>query len=276
MTTDRTGRPAPRATGGWQLDLDAARSYEAHLVPAIFDPMARRLVVLAGIEPGHRVLDVACGTGVVARTAARSVGPDRVIGVDCNPAMLEVARATADGIAFRRGDALDLPLDDDTVDVVTCQQALQFLPDPRAALHEMRRVAVPGGQVAVGVLRGLDANPVYAVFRDALGRHVGSAAAAMISSPFLFGDSQRLRSAAHEAGLDDVVVRIAVAEERFPSVAEFVAHEAASSPLSRELAALPPGPRAALVDDLESRLADHVDDVGLVFPNDTHVLTARA
>lgn len=263
--------------GGWQLGPAAARAYQDHLVPAIFDRLARRLVELAAIAPGERVLDVACGTGAVTRAAARRVGPDgEVVGVDVNDSMLAVAEASSDGIDLRQAEAVDLPFPDDRFDVVTCQQAVQFLPDPVAGLAEMRRVTAPGGRVVFSVLRGLAANPVYRVFHDALGTHVGADAAAMIGSPFAVGDGEVLRRMAEEAGLADVTVRIAIDEERFPSIAEFVTHEAASSPLSEELARLEPASRAALVDDLRERLAGQVDDLGLVFHNDTHVVTAIA
>ncbi|MBY5161515.1 methyltransferase domain-containing protein [Salsipaludibacter albus] len=265
------------STAGWQLDDDAARAYQHHLVPAIFDRLARRLVEVAEVAPGDRVLDVACGTGVVARAAGRVVGDSgRVVGVDVNESMLATARALDDGITYLAGIAESLPVGDDQVDVVTCQQALQFLPDPVAAVAEMRRVAVPGGRVAFSVLRGLAANPVYEVFRSALERHAGAEAGRMIASPFGGGDGEALRETALAAGLEQVTVRIAVDEERFPSVSDFVHHEAASSPLAVELARLDEGRRTALVDDLESRLASHQDDLGLVFANETWIVTARA
>lgn len=278
-----TTPPPPDDAGesGWQLAGDAAVAYEAHLVPAIFARMADRLVDLA--EVGHRaaVLDLACGTGVVARAAARRVGPaGRVIGVDRNPDMLAVAsRACADvqpAVTFHRADVADLPLSDGSVDVVLCQEALQFVPDRRAALAECRRVAVAGGTVAFSVLRSLDHHPVYARFAAMLDRHAGVAAGEMIRSPFALGDADELRAATRDAALESVVVRIAVNEERFPSVADFVSHEAASSPLAAALAELPDDRRRALVDNLSRELADHLDDTGLVFANETHIVTARA
>lgn len=276
--TDATG---DESASGWQLAGTAAQAYEDHLVPAIFANLARRLVAAADIDTGMRALDVACGTGIVARTVARTVGPGgTVLGVDVNPHMLAAARRAAAGIRpdieWRQGDAVALPMDDDTVDVVLCQEALQFFPDPVAALREFRRVAVPGASIAFSVLRSLEHQPVYRVFADALGRHVGPDAAAMISSPFALGDREQLRTLADEAGLEDVSVRICVNEERFPSVPDFLAHEAASSPLADELADLEDARRASLVEDLSSALSGHLDDLGLAFHNETHVVTARA
>lgn len=268
------------ATGtGWQLEDNAAEAYQAYLVPAIFQAMSRRLVVAADVRDGHRVLDVACGTGVVARAAARRVGADgSVVGVDINPGMLATAeRASAEvtpAIEFRQGDAAELPFEDDTFDVVLCEEALQFLPDRVGALSEMRRVAVPGGRVAVSVLRSLDHHPVYAIFSRTLGEYAGPEAEQMMGSPFALGDAGVLRQEARQAGLDGVEIRIAVSEERFPSVEELVRQEAASSPLAGPLGELEPDRQAALVAALTRDLAPWCDDAGLAFHNETHILTA--
>jgi ubiquinone/menaquinone biosynthesis C-methylase UbiE len=266
---------------GWQLAGNAAEAYQEYLVPAIFDAMSRRLVAEAGVASRQRVLDVACGTGVVARAAARVVGAaGAVTGVDVNPDMLATAgRASAavtPAITWREAEAEALPFDDDAFDVVLCQEAVQFFTDPVAVLREMGRVARPVGRVACSVLRSTDHNPVYEVFSRALGEHVGSDAEQMMRSPFAMGDREALRAAAEDAGLTEVVIHIAIGEERFGSVAEFVRREAASSPLAGPLAALDPDRRSALVAALERDLADHVDDAGLVFHNETHILTARA
>ncbi len=132
----------------WQVMGNAAEIYQRALVPAIFGPWAPRVVELAGLRPGERVLDVACGTGVVARLAAEAVGADgRVAALDMNPGMLAVAAAVpAKGAAIEwiEGSAEALPFADAGFDAVCCQLGLQF-PDREGALHEMARVAVPGG-----------------------------------------------------------------------------------------------------------------------------------
>ena len=266
---------------GWQVQGTAADAYEQYLVPAIFDAMAPRLVAAAEVQPGDRVLDVACGTGVVARTAARRVGSTgSVTAVDVNPDMLATARRSAAHVSppidWREADVAALPFDDDAFDVVLCEEAVQFFGDRVAALREMRRVAMPGGRVAFSVLRSVEHNRVYAILSRALGEHAGAAAEQMMRSPFAGGDAAALRAAARDAGLTDVCVRIAVNEERFASVAEFVRQEAASSPLAGPLGALAEDRRTALVTSLERQLAPHMDDMGLAFHNETHIVTARA
>src|SRR5262245_42240190 len=124
---------------------NAAEIYEHHMVPAIFGPWAEDLLGLAVPQAGERVLDVACGTGVVARLAAQSVGPSgTVVRLDLNPGMLMVARTLrlppSAQIEWREGNVSAISLPDGAVDLVLCQQGLQFFPDRPGALREMRRV----------------------------------------------------------------------------------------------------------------------------------------
>ena len=261
---------------GWQLAEDSAEAYERYLVPAIFTEMAERLLEVAAVAKGERVLDVGCGTGVVARRAAERVGAGGAVsGLDLNEGMLRVARhvsqGSAPGIDWRHGDAMALPFPDRSFDAVVCQQALQFFPDAGKALREMRRVAAPGGRVALAVLRPIRYSPPYGPFADALERHAGKDAGAMMRSPFPAWDRESLRALLGRAGLPDAHVRIAVGAVRYPSAAEMLRQEAASSPLAGPLRALPAATRDALLRELDVALADFVDDAGVAFPMETFV-----
>ena len=179
----------------WQLDEGSAEAYERYLVPLLFAPGADYMIELATPGPGERVLDVACGTGIVARRAAPRVGSGgKVVGLDLNEAMLGMASKMSSGvrpeIEWRQGDATSMPLPDGAFDVVLCQQGLQFFPDRPAAVSEMHRVLRPNGRLALSVLRSVEHNPGYRLLADALERHVGPEAGAMMRSPFpsLSGD----------------------------------------------------------------------------------------
>src|SRR5205085_12630418 len=128
----------------WQLHGSAPELYERYLVPAITSHWAADLIERAAPRSGDRVLDIACGTGVVARSAAAHVDAGKVTGIDINPGMLAVARsiATTGGPAIEwcEGSALALPFDDNSFDLILCQLGLQFFPDRRMALREMWRV----------------------------------------------------------------------------------------------------------------------------------------
>ena len=128
---------------GWQLENDSAEAYERYLATA-FSPWADALTAAAGLKAGERALDVACGTGIVARHAARRVGAGgTVAGLDVNDAMLTVARAATAGsqppIEWRQGDAASLPFPDRYFDAVFCEQAMQFFPEPLKALRQFER-----------------------------------------------------------------------------------------------------------------------------------------
>jgi SAM-dependent methyltransferase len=266
---------------GWQLDEESAAAYERHLVPAVFDPWAADLVASVDIGPAARVLDIGCGTGIAARHAAGRVGPDGgVIGIDVNPAMLDVARerAAASGlpIGFEAASAERLPFDDGAFDVVLCQQALQFFDDRPAAVAEMSRVLRPGGRLALSTCRSLGHQPGYQVLIDVLTRHVGVDAAAVIRSPYALGEREAVRALLGRGGLVDVRLRIAVWPARFPSADDLLAAETMSSPLAGLLRTLDDEVRSGLLQDLTLCLEPHADDEGIVFPFETLIATATA
>ncbi|WP_255192463.1 class I SAM-dependent methyltransferase [Natronobeatus ordinarius] len=269
-----------RRSTGWQLEQNASEAYEQYLVPSIFASWADQLVETGEIHDGDRVLDVACGTGIVARRAASRVGTSgSVVGLDVNDGMLAVAaEAAADAspsIEWRQGDATDLPFADEAFDVVCCQQALQFFDDPVAAAEEMRRVLTPGGRMALSVWRPLEFQPAYVLLADALARHVGDEAGAMMRSPFPAWDGENLRTLAQDAGFDDVSVTLEIGSVRYPSVEEFVRREAASSPLAEPLAAVEREVRDGLVREVEDALDRYLDDDGIVSPMESYVVTAE-
>jgi ubiquinone/menaquinone biosynthesis C-methylase UbiE len=163
----------------WQLHGNAAELYERYAVPYFLGPWAPRLVELAAFQQGERVLDLACGTGVVARLAAPHVGvTGHVTGLDLNAGMLAVARAlpppSGASITWIEGSAMALDLADASLDVIVCQQGFQFFPDQPAALREMHRVLVPGGRVLLSVWKS--AGPDNIAVGEALERHVDSKA----------------------------------------------------------------------------------------------------
>jgi SAM-dependent methyltransferase len=276
MTEASTARASE---AGWQLDEAGATAYEQTLVPAMLRPWAEDLVAAVGPRPGQRVLDVACGTGIVARTAARDVGSTgKVTGVDLNPAMLAVARrvsvGTSPGIRYEQGAADALPLPDGSADVVFCQQGLQFVPDPAAALAELYRVCVPGGRLGVATCRSLSHQPGYRLLVDVLARRLGEEAAAVVASPYRLGELDRLRALAAGAGFTGMHARIVVSTVRVPSAEALLRAETASSPLGDVVERLDRSGAAALVAELGTVLAPHTDDEGVVFPFETVVLTA--
>ncbi len=216
----------------FQLSVAAAEAYEAGFVPALFADWAPAIVDAAGVRPGHAVLDVACGTGVVAREAAdRLRGDGRVVGLDVNEAMLVVARRVRSDIEWIQADAAALPFDDRAFDVVLCQAALMFFRDPGLALREMARVVQPGGTVAVQVWASREAQTGFQPFYEAVARHAGPDAVDLLSAYWTLGDLDQLTGLFATAGLEITSTRTRTGAIRAPSIDQYVTTEIESTPL---------------------------------------------
>jgi SAM-dependent methyltransferase len=202
-----------------QAQVEAAQAYESLFVPALFARWAETVADAARIQPGDRVLDVACGTGVLAREAAVRTGPaGRVAGLDANPGMLDVAARLAPAIEWQQGFAESLPFPDASFDAVVSQFGLMFFNDRRQAIRDMARVLAPGGRVAIAVWDGLDNSPAYAAEVALVERLAGEEAAAALRAPFVLGDRIRLASLFIEAGVGSVEVTTHHGTGRFPSI----------------------------------------------------------
>lgn len=208
-----------------QLSRSAADVYEEFFVPALFGEWAGPMCDAVRITEGNKVLDVACGTGVLTREAAsRALPGGAVIGVDCNEAMLAVAgRISQDGnIEWRPGRAEALPFEDESFDAVVCQFGLMFFEDRIAALKEMWRVARPGGRLAVAVWDKLDNTPGYAAMVGLLYRLFGDAVANALRAPFTLGDTDDLAEQFRDAGIANARIESRIGQARFPSIESWV------------------------------------------------------
>ena len=197
---------------GWQLEGNASLAYDTHIVDVFLQDYSRRFVEVAAIKPSDRVLDVACGTGVVTRLVANKIGSaGQVVGFDLNTGMLaraSASRETAAAIEWREGSATDMPFADATFDCVICQHGLQFIPNKAAAVSEMHRVLADRGRIVVSVWRSIEHCPWQAAIADAVERNVGSEQAAQIRSAFSFGDADQLEQVIVAAGFRGVEIRV--------------------------------------------------------------------
>jgi ubiquinone/menaquinone biosynthesis C-methylase UbiE len=229
-------------------------TYERLLVGPLFRPWAELTLDELALAPGDRVLDVACGTGIVARLASERLGgAGAVVGVDISAEMLAVARAVAPGIDWREGNAACLPLGDGEVfDVVVCQQGMQFFPDKPAAARELRRALAKGGRLAVSTWRTDEEMPLLRELRRVAERHLGPVA----DRRHGFGEEGPLTALLREAGLHDVRVRTFWRRIRFEDAAVFLRMNAmALTGMSARAGTLGEAERARLVDAIvaESR-----------------------
>lgn len=266
------------ARSGFQLRQGGPEVYERSWVKAQMRPAARELISTAGVRPGDKVIDIACGTGVVAREAARLTGSaSDVTGTDVNDDMIQVAEQLAaeadlDGIVWLRCDAAEIPVTDGEFDVALCQQGLQFMPDKPAAMSEMARVLKPGGRLALSVWKSRSA--LGAAFNSVLDRQFGKGTTAPWDLIYSLGDRDRLHELAEGAGLHDVHVTFDVKFVRDPDPRAFVATALSGSPIAGTMAELSDSEQSRLIGEIVLELADFQDDDGLAVP--THCLTLCA
>jgi SAM-dependent methyltransferase len=268
---------------GQQSSSNPAQIYEQYFVPAIFVPSARGLLEHAAPRTGEQVLDVACGSGVVARTVAPLVGTEgKVVALDMNPDMLTVARAlpapTGPLIEWREGDALALP--DGPFDLVLCQHGLQFFPDPAAAVSEMRRVLKVDGRVVLNVWQPLHLHVVYETLLETTARHLDATVAALAHA-WSLGDAEELRVLFDAAGFQGTEICQVSLPVRFPSPERFVELTIlAGATTIPAFAQLDATERSALVEtvkkETEEVLQRYREEETVAFPMFAHIAVAHA
>jgi ubiquinone/menaquinone biosynthesis C-methylase UbiE len=244
-------------------------AYERVLVGPLFRPFAEALLDLAGLGVGETLLDVACGTGVIARLARMRAGPRaRTVGVDLSAAMLAGARDLAPDIDWREGEAARLPVaSKETFDVVSCHQGLQFFADKHAAIREMRRVLVPGGRLALGMWRSVEEIPLIRDLQQIAERHVGT----VVDRRHSFGDPLAVGRALTEAGFQASRLEIVTRTARITDGARtfLPLNTQAIVGMSAAAKRLTDGQRAqvieAITDESAKALRPYLDGTDLVF-----------
>lgn len=272
------GKSKMTKKSGFQLKGSAAEIYEICWVPSLMGKCADDLVAAANIKPGDRVLDVACGTGVVARSAIQKCLPGGVVvGTDINEPMLAAARKIADdlgviGVEWRPSDALDMPFEDASFDVVVCQQGLQFMPEKSKAIGEMARVLCREGRLAVSVWK--EASVFGEVLSEVLDKHFGAGITAPWQVAYSFGDRDELRTLARECGFENIYVELDVKMGRHAVPKDFVAGAIAGSPLGAEFEQTDPDKRREIIEEIIRGIDKYMDDGGFAIPANCHTLTA--
>lgn len=262
-----------------QYEGNMPKAYDELLVPALFGPWARKLIDFATVESGERVLDLACGTGVVSRLIAQKVGETgKIVGLDVNRAMLDVARQSAKelttAIEWREGSALAMPFPDASFDVVLCQAGLMFFAEPQA-MREMYRVLASDGRLAFSFWRPIQYSPGWMAMVGAFERHGSDEAAAMMRSPFsLGGDTKKVRDLIISGGFSGVHFRLEAEMIRFPSAKEFLGVQAAASPIGSFVNQLDDPKLNALIEDIRFSMQSYMDDDGLAFPVEAYLVSA--
>lgn len=265
--------------GGWQLCEGGPEAYEKYVAPAFGGVWAQDLVNRAALRKGDKILDVGCGTGIVARCAYKSLGDSvHIAGVDINEIALEKAREigalNAAPIEWKQADVTALPFSNEKFDVLLCQQGLQYFPDRSRALNEINRVLVNDGRVVFSVWRSIEFSPFYFTLHEALKEYVNPEAASILASAYTLSDSAQLRTLFKGARFKNIKIRLVIKQMRYPSLEEFLCGSFLSSPFANDIFALEEIKREEMFQAIHKSILNYIDDDGLAAPMESYVVSA--
>jgi len=265
----------------WQMNPDGPETYERYIVPTWMLDWTEDLLSAGRVGPGKRVLDVACGTGIVARKAAAIVGPGgRIAGLDANEGMLNVAGTCArkEGLAaveWYHSDVSCMPFSSGEFDTVLCHQGLQFFPDKNAALMEMARVLAPGGRLVLGVWGSTDRCPYVIAVSGVLETYLGADSTALLRQASSLSDRNILLSLVRKAGFSDIHFRAETKLSRHPSLTELLPAYFSIFPVAEEISAMQEEARTRMFCCMKTALASYCENDGLAVPTENYIVTAR-
>lgn len=253
-----------------------AEIYEQFIVPAVFGPWTEDFVEFVAPKSGESALDIACGTGALTKLLAdRASSGGRIVGLDFDSGMIDVARSRRPDIEWCEADALDMPFGTGEFDIVTSHQGFQFLPEKRTGLLEMRRVLKPRGRLALSVWRSVEYSPGHLALSKALAKWVDPDVAKL--TPFSLGDPDTLQDLVSDAGFIKIEIRAVSKIVRFDSAVHFAELIiAGSSAITRKaLSQISPADIDGFKNDVVEMLSSYHSPAGLTFPMESHYLAAQ-
>lgn len=264
---------------GFQLSGEAAQLYEDQKVPAIFGPLAAATLDRHQVAPADVVLDVACGTGIVARTIRARFGEEpTVVGADLNEAMIAAARRVSerDGLSidWHVCDATATPFADAMFTFVVCQQGLQFFPDEDAVLAEFRRLTCDRARLIFTVWSR--PSPLIVALAESLRRHVGADVAEESLAPFSWAGAESVVNRLHDAGFVDVGLDELEVDRVLSDPVDAVPKEIMSTPVGPAVTAKGQSVFDIVVQEVLDALVGYRVGSTLVVPQHTHIVSAVA
>ena len=261
----------------YQLSPNAAENYEKISARSFLGPWSQVLVSASELKSGEKILDLACGTGIISRAAAEHLGKTgHIIGLDPNAGMLRVAqRLGVTGsctVEWVEGSACDLPLEDGTFDAVLCQQGLQYFPDQAKAISECYRVLRVGGRACFNIWAG--AGPYNEAVARAVAIHIGDNEARQCRKSRDVPNATSLQQLFEDAGFGKVDVTVKEMLIRLPEIKTFVISHLNGNPISAALNALSNEAQANLARDVVAFIAEFADGADVVFPDSIHLIRA--
>jgi len=265
---------------GWQLCGNGPEAYEKYIVPAFSGAWARDIVSRARLRKGKRVLDVGCGSGIVARYAYNQLGEDScIVGIDINKIMLkkasEIVCPKRSPVELIFAPADKIPFVKDVFDVVFCQQCMQYFTDRHQALTEIRRVLAYNGRIYFSVWRPIENFPFYRALYKALETYVNQDAATLLLSAFSLGDSRKLKHMFKETGFTHIDITLVNKNMCFSPFDDFLIGGIAASPFGNEVLALSDKKREEMFQMIRESLSYYIHKSGFAAPMECYVISAQ-
>ena len=256
----------------YQLNIKEAKFYEKHFVPTLFKKWAELIVEELNLEPSNQVLDIACGTGIVARTVLKKgIESIDITGCDLNAGMLQVASEIAPNITWTVGNAEHLPFENNSFDKISCQFGVMFFQDPIAALNEMIRVLDSNGKIIISIWNTIEENEGYydlLILLEKIGEpELGS----ILRSPFILGKKQKIEELIKASNVQNFKLETIQAGVEFPSIEYWIDCDIKASPIATRISE---EQYSYLVDDAKIKLNHYVDSTGKVrFNLSAHIVS---
>jgi SAM-dependent methyltransferase len=237
---------------GWERNADFVDARTEKLTDAMLERVA--------LQPGERVLELACGPGGLGLEAAERVGADgEVVVSDVAPQMTAIAAERARQRGLENVTTLELDLErieqpDDSYDAVLCREGLMLVPEPQRAAAEIGRVLRPGGRAAISVWGPADRNPWLTAMLGSLGEQLGGTFPPPgVPGPLSLAEGGKLRSALSEGGFEELEVTEIEVPWRGASFDEWWERTSAlAGPVAKLLEAQPP----EAVEKIKARACD--------------------
>jgi SAM-dependent methyltransferase len=261
----------------FHLSASAADVYESQKVTAVFRPLALASIKAIAIDNNDRVIDIACGTGIVSRVLEEEYPAlSRIVGVDLNQGMIgkaqSLTRNTGSRIEWHQSDVSEMPFADLSFSLAICQQGLQYFPDKLLALTEIRRVLSSSGKLVITVWSG--ASPLFLAIAAALETHVNAEVARQSLTPFNFNDRGVIEALVGDAGFNQITVETLVVDRVIGPAADSIPREIASNPIAATVASAGNEVMEAIVASVDRDISPFRAGEQFIVPQESYIFTA--
>ena len=203
----------------------------------------------------------------------------RVTAVDINASMIEVARSLpvvyGVPIDWQVANAMQLPLDDESVDAVLCAQTLQFLSDKQTSLDEMRRVTKPGGRMVLSLWCDITHNPYFDVLVSAISNYIGVETAVGLQSAFALSDPHTIHNLLRQAGFEHIEMHTTQLDLALPPLAEFIPRHISATPMAAGFNRAPESMQKVVIEEVIEKLKGYEENGRLQIPFRSHMIRIR-